>query len=101
MVASIVRLQLLSFQLNPEFWPCYRCHSLGSAFISLTTFLHKRHGRSSSMRHGLAIVVVGGSNPKFSIKTEVLGGGGVQWQWQRLRLTAPPPPCASQLMLFF
>ena len=32
--------------------------------------------------------------PKFSIKTEVLGGGGVQWQWQwqRLRLTAPPPP---------
>ena len=41
--------------------------------------------------------------PKFSIKTEVLGGGGVQWQWQwqRLRLTAPPPPCASQLMLFF
>ena len=42
-------------------------------------------------------------HPKFSIKTEVLGGGGVQWQWQwqRLRLTAPPPPCASQLMLFF
>ena len=32
--------------------------------------------------------------PKFSIKTEVLGGGGVQWQWQwqRLRLTPPPPP---------
>ena len=29
--------------------------------------------------------------PKFSIKTEVLGGGGVQWQRQRLRLTAPPP----------
>ena len=29
--------------------------------------------------------------PKFSIKTEVLGGGGVQWQRQRLRLTTPPP----------
>ena len=40
-------------------------------------------------------------NPKFSIKTEVLGGGGVQWQRQRLRLTAPPPPCTLQLMLFF
>ena len=39
--------------------------------------------------------------PKFSIKTEVLGAGGVQWQRQRLRLTAPPPPCTFQLMLFF
>ena len=37
--------------------------------------------------------------PKFSIKTEVLGGGGVQWLRLRLRQT-PPPPCTVQLMLF-
>ena len=36
--------------------------------------------------------------PKFSIKTEVLGGGGVQWL--RLRLRQTPPPCIVQLMLF-
>ena len=37
------------------------------------------------------------SNPKFSIRTEVLGGGG---QWQRQRLRQTPPPCTVQLMLF-
>ena len=38
------------------------------------------------------------AHPKFSIKTEVLGGGGVQWL--RLRLRQTPPPCTVQLMLF-
>ena len=38
--------------------------------------------------------------PKFSIKTEVLGGGGVQWQWQRLRQTPPPPLyCTADVIL--
>ena len=36
--------------------------------------------------------------PKFSIKTEVSGWGGVQWQRHRPRQT--PPPCTVQLMLF-
>ena len=34
--------------------------------------------------------------PKFSIKTEVLGGGGVQRQRRRLRQT---PPCAADVIL--
>ena len=36
--------------------------------------------------------------PKFSIKTEVLAGGGVKWQRQRLRQT-PPPPCTADVIL--
>ena len=37
--------------------------------------------------------------PKFSIKTEVLGGGGVQWQRRRLRQTPPPLYCTADVIL--
>ena len=38
--------------------------------------------------------------PTFSIKTEVLGGGGGVVAEAKTEADRPPPPCTVQLMLF-